>query len=197
MNTCADDARVACPLFQAEYGGSQPTSALHLRFSRMDIHRALTLNREWHSRLPQLTNWQGCIAFGAECNNVTYAVALWGRPVAREFNGRGYIELRRMAIADDAPKNTASRMIGWMLRELRKTGEYTKAISYQDTAVHAGTIYKASGWKAVGLKKNIGTGWNTRRRNAMQTTADKVRWEYDFPSTSNNAVRGGGGADVH
>jgi hypothetical protein len=36
----------------------------------MDIKRALQLNKAWHSRLPKLTNWQGCIAFGAECGNV-------------------------------------------------------------------------------------------------------------------------------
>jgi len=187
MNTCADDARVACPLFQAEYGGSQPTSALHLRFSRMDIHRALKLNRKWHSRLPELTNWQGCLAFGAECNNVTYAVALWGQPVARMLNGRGWIELRRMAIADDAPKNTASRMIGWMLRELRKDGRWTRAISYQDTAVHAGTIYKASGW-TVG-NRSEGGEWSrpSRGRDKVQTASEKVRWEYAFPCTPNAA----------
>ncbi len=176
----ADDVRVTCPLFQAEYGGSTPTSALQLRFSRTDIHRALVLNEEWHSRMPKLTNWQGCIAYTAEAGNVVYAVAIWGRPVAREFNGRGYIELRRMAVADDAPKNTATRMIGWMLRELKKGGEYTLAISYQDTGVHKGTIYKASGWTAAAMKKNIGTGWNTRDRNSMQSTSDKVRWEYSL-----------------
>jgi hypothetical protein len=179
---CADDARVAFPLFQAEYGGSHPTSALQLRFSKTSIDRALTLNKLWHSRLPQLTNWQGCIAFCAECGNVTYAVAIWGRPVAREFNGRRYIELRRMAIPDDAPKNTASRMIGWMLRELKKTGEYVKAISYQDTAVHQGTIYKASGWKSVGFRRGGKNAWTShvRQRAECQADGDKIRWEYDL-----------------
>ncbi len=176
----ADDVRVTCPLFQAEYGGSIPTSALHLRFSKTDIRRAVKLNNLWHSRLPSLTNWQSCFAFSAECGNTVYAVAIWGNPVAREFNGRGYVELRRMAIADDAPKNTATRMIGWMLRHLKSINQYTLAISYQDTGVHTGTIYKASGWKAAAMKKNIGTGWNTRDRNTMQATTDKIRWEFQL-----------------
>lgn len=187
---CVDDVRVTCPLFQEEYGGATPTSTLQLHFSRMEIKRALRLNDEWHSRLPKLTNWPGCFAYGAECGNVVYAVAIWGRPVAREFNGRGYIELRRMAIADDAPKNTGTRMIGWMLRTLKKSGEYTKAISYQDTAVHDGTIYKGSGWIVGGVKKNIGTGWNTRKRSAMQTTADKVRWEFPLQNKENSHPKG-------
>jgi hypothetical protein len=75
-----------------------------------------------------------------------------------------------------------------MLRELRKCPEYTLAISYQDTGVHKGTIYKASGWKAVGLKKNIGTGWNTRDRNKMQSTSDKVRWEYALRESPNSVI---------
>ena len=58
--------------------------------------------------------------------------------------------------------------------------EITKLISYQDTGVHLGTIYKASGWQIGGMKKNIGTGWGTRNRPAMQTDSDKIRWEYDL-----------------
>lgn len=174
----ADSIRVMRPLFQTGEGGSIPTSALQFRFSEISMKDALLLNNKWHSRMPKLTNWQGCFSYGAEFKGVLYACAIWGRPIAREFNGRGYIELRRMAISSDAPKNTASRMIGWMLRELNKTGLYTLAISYQDTEVHKGTIYKASGWKIGGVKRNIKTGWNTRERGVMQSTADKVRWEY-------------------
>jgi hypothetical protein len=177
----ADDVRVTCPLFQAEYGGATPTSALHLRFSRCDIKRAIALNEGWHSRLPALTNWQGCFAFSAECGNVVYAVAIWGRPVARAYNGTKTIELRRMAVADDGPKNTASRMIGWMIRNLKRAGEYTKAISYQDTAVHAGTIYKASGWIPVKVGKDTWDRPNQgarRRRSDSQEVGEKVRWEH-------------------
>lgn len=53
----------------------------------------------------------------------------------------------------------------------------TNLISYQDTEVHSGTIYKAAGWKET-TRKIVGkTGWNSRKRNQMQTTADKVRWD--------------------
>lgn len=183
MSYSAGDARVAYPLFQEEYGGSIPTSALQLIFSRIGIKYALLLNEQWHSRLPLLSNWQGCFAYGAECNNVMYGIAIWGRPVARSFNGLGYIELRRMAVSDDAPKNTASRMIGWMLREIRKEGTYKKAISYQDTEVHSGIIYKATGWNATRSGKD---SWdrpkqgNSRRRLDRQVVGLKIRWEIDL-----------------
>ncbi len=190
-NLCAGDARVACPLFQAEYGGSKPTSALQLRIGKMSTRAAMQLNRQWHSRLPNLGNAFQCVAFGAQCNNVFYAVAFWSAPVARLLNGKGMYELRRMAGADDAPKNTASRMLAIMAMQIRREmPNVSKLISYQDTAVHKGTIYKAAGWQPVerpeGWGKGWGKGWQSRDRNKEQTLADKVRWEYALRESPNS-----------
>lgn len=177
----ADDVTVTCPLFHEEYGGSTPTSALQLVFSRMNAKRASRINELWHSRLPKLTNWQGCFAYCAEYANVVYAVALWGNTVSFWHKDKNWIELRRLAISDNAPKNTASRMLGWMLRDIRKNTDYVRAISYQDTEVHTGTIYKASGWTVGCIGKH--TTWTKgkrRQRNIEQSTAPKIRWEYDL-----------------
>jgi hypothetical protein len=147
----------------------------------MPLKQAVELNNMWHSRLPILSNWQTCKAIGAFYKNKFYAVALWGHPVARAYNGKGIYELRRMAISQDAPKNTGSRMLRIMRILIKKEmPEINKLISYQDTEVHKGTIYKSAGWVIGGMKKNIGTGWNTRKRNIMQATGDKIRWEYDL-----------------
>jgi len=89
------------------------------------------------------------------------------------------LELRRMAISEDAPKNTASRMIGIMRRIIKKEFPHiTLLLSYQDTDVHEGTIYKASGWYPA--SKSKGTSWtnNVRQRNKEQSLSDKVRWEF-------------------
>jgi len=113
---------------------------------------------------------------------VVYAVAIWGVPICRQLNGLRWIELRRMAVADDAPKNTATRMLGWMLRELKKTGEWEMAISYQDTGSHNGTIYKASGWKPGRVQPKGASGWNRgtrgKRNSHHPPSSEKVRWEY-------------------
>jgi hypothetical protein len=179
LTECGDSIRVVHPLFQEEGGGSIPTSPLQLEIGSMPVKVARTLNFEWHSRLPELTNWQSCFSYGAIFGGRYYAVAIWGHPVAREYNGRGFLELRRMAIHDDAPQNTASRMLRVMRVLIKRAFPNTvKLISYQDTAVHKGTIYKAAGWVVGGMKKNIGTGWGTRNRPQMQSAADKVRWEY-------------------
>lgn len=185
---CADDARVACPLFQAEYGGSKPTSVLQLKISKCSVHLACKLNGMWHSRFPRI-EWSNVVrnkdsaCYVAECANLYYAVAIWSSPVAanRLKNGDTALELRRMAIAPDAPENTASRMLKIMrLMVAKQMPHITVLLSYQDTEVHKGTIYKAAGWKAVAC--NEGTDWTTckRKRNAAQSLAAKVRWEYEL-----------------
>jgi len=179
----ADDVRVAYPLFQEEYGGSTPTSALQLNITRISTELAVKLNLLWHSRLPKIGNSFCCFAYGAEFNNKYYAVALWSQPVAanRLKDGDKILELRRMAIAPDAPKNTASRMIRIMRIDIKKTHPHIiKLISYQDTEVHTGTIYKASGWVAANRTKGLSWTTETRTRNQEQTMADKIRWEYDL-----------------
>lgn len=174
-----DDMRSAMPLFEG-FGDSIPTSPKQFDVRPIPLARALALNDAWHSRLPKLTNPQGCFSFCAEFKGSCFAVAIWGHPVARAYNDKNFVELRRMAIVDEAPRFTATFMLGWMLRWLRRETDYVRAISYQDTEVHQGTIYKASNWKGTAVK---GTPWDrpghNRKRNSWNI-GDKVRWEYDL-----------------
>lgn len=171
------------PLFRSGCGGSIPTSALQLSIRKCDVHRAIELNEKWHSRLPKV-DWSNIVrcschvCFVAEFDDIAYASAIWSSPVARLLNGLDWLELRRLAIAPDAPKNTATRMLRIMRIVISKDLPHiTNLISYQDTEVHSGTIYKAAGWKET-TRKIVGkTGWNSRKRNQMQTTADKIRWD--------------------
>lgn len=174
----ADDVRVAYPLFQAERSGSIPTSALQLFIGEIDRDLFRRLNRLWHSRLPECGNLHSGVCYGAQFDGVYYAVAWWSTPVARLLNNLGIYELRRMAVADDAPKNTASRFLAVMVRLLRKSHpQYTRLISYQDTEVHTGTIYKAAGWKMTHTTN--GDEWTrpNRKRKPTQSNAAKHRWE--------------------
>ena len=180
IKTSGDGVRVAQPLFPVDGQGSIPMSPLQLNIIIIGTDIAVQLNKHWHSRLPIITNAKigDTISFGAIYKNIYFACAIWTRPIARMFNGLGYLELRRMAIANDSPKNTSTRMIKIMKVLIKKNLPHiNKLISYQDTAVHNGTIYKASGWSVGGYRKNIGKGWNTRLRNTMQTASNKIRWE--------------------
>lgn len=185
-NFSADNVRDSMPLFRNGSGGSIPTSAHQLLYHKTNVHRACELNQLWHSRFPKI-DWSNVVrnkdyvCFVAEYDAIAYASAIWSSPIAanRLKEGASCLELRRMAIAEDAPPNTASRMLGWMRRYIIKNLPHiTLLISYQDTDVHKGTIYKASGWKYANRSK--GTSWSNskRKRNKEQSMSDKVRWEY-------------------
>jgi hypothetical protein len=69
----------------------------------------------------------------------------------------------------------------------KEFSDIDRLISYQDTQVHKGTIYKASGWNAI--HKTKGTSWTTKKRTRSkdQSLADKVRWEYNLNDRTRNS----------
>ncbi len=193
-----ESIRVVHPLFQVEGGGSIPTSPLQLRFEQVASNFAASLNEEWHSVLPYIPVFHIQIAFGAFFNDVCYAVAMFGRPVARTICDKGWLELRRMAIANDAPKNTATRMLSWMVREVSKMcPDVVKIISYQDSEHHKGTIYKAQGWTPVKMEHSP-VNWGgtaqkkkppTRSRRTKILKSTKIRWERNLKIRDSNNVQ--------
>lgn len=174
--------------FQIDGGGSIPTSPLQMRVEKIDVISACILNKKWHSRLP-IIDWSNVtrnihyVCYGSKYEYNWFAVAIWSTPVAanRFINGNKYLELRRMAISDNSPKFTASWMIGIMVKLIKKQfPDVIKLISYQDTDVHNGTIYKASGWNQNHITKGIDWSTNKRKRNKCQTMSDKIRWELEL-----------------
>lgn len=118
MSYCAGSARVAQPLFQEAGGGSIPTSALDLWFVVVDLSRAKELNRLWHSRFPEVGGGGSRVCYAAEFGGIYYAVAIWTNPSSPKLPQCEWLMLKRWAIADDAPPNTASRMDSWMIRDI-------------------------------------------------------------------------------
>lgn len=201
--TRAESIRVMHPLFQAGQGGSIPTSAISLVVDVIDFDAAAKLNALWHSVLPEMDKGSGnrgmAVCYCAYFDNLIYAVAIWSSPVNQTVDDGKTIELRRLAIAPDAPKNTASRMLAVMARLLKaRFPTCERLISYQATAVHAGTIYRAAGWipttrpsfhrrvhesaapprsakkRAVAVDGYVKT---PRTRRPPQIESDKQRWE--------------------
>jgi hypothetical protein len=173
-------------LFQSQGGGSIPTSPLQLKLVEIKAQTASMLNEKWHRVLPKI-HWS-CIV--RNTHRVCYAicfnekpigVAIWSSPVAqnRFADGKTMLELRRLALSDECPKNTASRVISIMIKLIRKKfPQLTRLISYQDCTEHTGTIYKAAGWKAVTKTKLMDWTTKTRKRSSLQSKADKIRWEF-------------------
>ncbi len=182
----AESIRVMLPLFQEDEGGSTPTSALSLVVGRILPETARALNRYWHSRLPRI-DFRVCeICYGAEHGGLLYAVAIWSHPAAPQLPQREWLELRRLAIAPDAPRNTGSRLLAIMARLIRKECPWVKnLVSYQDTEVHSGAIYRAAGWKPTRLATwktwhqpgRLEKNGRPRLRPKAQSTAPKQRWE--------------------
>jgi hypothetical protein len=174
------------PLWQADV--SAPSSVRDLALERCPVALARSLNEAWHSRLPrtQVGPWQ--FAFAAHSEGIVYAVALWHNPSARGLPSH-WLELRRLAIAPDAPHCTASWMLARMRRWFRENcPERERLISYQDSGVHTGTIYRASGWTAAYVAKarardrsKARTGTRRDYRSNLNGSAPdaspKVRWE--------------------
>lgn len=81
-------------------------------------------------------------------------VAIYGQPMAMRTD-KDVIELRRLCLIDDTPKNTESYFIGKTLRWLDKNTDYSRVVSFADpNHGHAGTIYRASNFEYDGLEDN-------------------------------------------
>lgn len=120
----------------------------------------------------------------ARCFKVTFGGivtggAIFGLPagvgVKEKYAGiaGNLLELRRFVLHDDMPRNSESRVLGVMLRQLRRDG-YTHILSYADPMYgHEGTIYKAAGFEYLGrtsARKHI--MWKGKKypdRNVHQT----------------------------
>ena len=150
---------------------------------------ACMLNEIWHSKLPNI-HWSNVVrnkhyvCYVFKYKEAIIGVGIWSSPVAanRLKDGDKILELRRLALSDVCPKNTASFVISYMVKDIKKRfPELIRLISYQDTDVHLGTIYKASNWTQAPYQTPL-LDWSTatRKRTKLQSTADKIRWEYEL-----------------
>lgn len=103
-------------------------------------------------------------------------VAVYGDPTSIHYNGTNTIELRRLCLIDDTPKNTESYFIGRTLRWMKKNTEYSKVLSFADpNHGHQGIIYRASNFKYEGRETYDGysveyQGTSFTKREVYQKT---------------------------
>jgi hypothetical protein len=147
---------------------------------------ACMLNELWHSVLPKI-HWSNVVRPGRyACYVFKYkeaiiGVAIWSRAVAgnRFTNEHEILELRRLALSNVCPKNTATYAIAKMIKLLKiKFPVVKRLISYQDKEVHNGTIYKAANWIKTSEAPLIPWSNKRRKRNKLQSNSAKIRWEY-------------------
>lgn len=127
----------------------------------IDSKSARTFIKRWHYSGKVCANSQ--IHFGAFHNDKLVGVMQYGpstdkRRMAQNL-GIGmneFLELNRMALIDNTPKNTESRFIAITIKILKKQYPFLRLIiSFADACQCGdGTIYRASGFKLMGFKKN-------------------------------------------
>ena len=143
--------------FQTTDGGSIPTSPLQLFAREVNRATANVFYRRWHYLGD--TPFIAAIHYGAYYNGLCQGVISFGSPNAKKLKGYydeytqgGWWEIKRLAMRDACPKNSESRFIAVSLRLLRKTFTVKGIVTLADSAQkHTGVIYKASGFKYLGL----------------------------------------------
>jgi hypothetical protein len=74
----------------------------------------------------------------------THRVLLGSRPL-------DVLVLARLWLSDDLPRNSESRVLGVVARDLRRSSRWKALVSYADPgAGHDGGIYRAAGWLYLG-----------------------------------------------
>ena len=174
-------------LIQAEDGGSNPTSPHQFHIKEIPKEIAISLNKQYHRVLPEIKNvtLHGNEAYyGFFFKGSCYAVALWSSPIARALPYRTHAELRRFAINDSSPKNTASWGLARMAHLIKKKYPSLKLlVSYQAVKIHEGTIYRAAGWnEGVHTKPSswVRKGKGRQQNDYRQIVSGTIRWEREL-----------------
>ena len=88
-------------------------------------------------------------------------------------------ELNRLWMADELPRNSESRFVGWCLRQLRRHNPSIILVSYADGSMgHVGWVYQATNFFYTGTSapfKDIHpAGYSDCRRVSMSVRGEKV-----------------------
>ena len=155
----AGGVTAARPAIQRAGGGATPTPALQsiqVRPVSVKVAKALLVREHYLHSMPGGTQ----MAFGVFIGQrLMGAMALGVGP----FNAYRLVEgaapadcltLSRLWLSEELPKNSESRVLGVVLRSLRKYTNVKFLLSYADPAQgHLGTIYQATGWIYTGLSQ--------------------------------------------
>jgi len=158
MLRCGESDVASHPLFQGEGGGSIPTSPLQFTVIPINKETAFRIYREYHYLGRQ--DFVNVASFGVMWEGCLYGAITFGPPGAKETvkgifdteEQSGFFEIKRLAIDNRFPKNSESRLIRIGIKLLRQRFHVLALLTYADPSVgHDGTIYKASGFRYLGL----------------------------------------------
>lgn len=122
--------------------------------------------------VPNSTLHFGCFLDGRLGGVMQYGPSINKKGTINLVEGTGwneFIELNRMAFSEYLPKNSESRCIAISIRLIKNNAPQIKwIISFADgTQCGDGTIYRASGFKLVGIVNNTALRINPKTQKAM------------------------------
>ena len=113
--------------------------------------------------------WSSCrYSFGLLLGDELHRVAIYGFPVGRQvvksispqLENQDVLELTRLWLRDEAPKNSESFFIGQTFKWLKENTDTKVLISYADPmADHLGIIYQATNWLYQGNNTMLVKGY--------------------------------------
>lgn len=149
MNKSVDNVTGNISLFHSEKGSSSLTSTHQYRITKCKFKDIRHIFEQYHYKGGHMG---GGISF---CLALVYNYKIVGGIVVgkprHEKKYPNSVELRRMALLDECPKNTESYFLSKSVWYIKKNTDIKRIISYSDQSVgHKGTIYKASNFKLIG-----------------------------------------------
>lgn len=151
-----------------------------------DLRIQVTHNRElvcslinhWHSWRTAPPGWR--VAFLLTDGLVIYGVSTFGRPVARCEEQETTLEHTRMALAPNAPRNSATFFMAQTRKWIRDNmPSVTRLISYVPSDRFSGVTYRGDNWKIVYSNQRTTSKWTNRanRHNVGCKTRTKFERE--------------------
>ena len=160
--------------------GSSPSAALHdLKVSTIPMLAAKEI-LERHHYLHSLPGGT-MLCFGVFCGQRLLGALTLGAGPALAYclvegaKPEDCLTLTRLWLSDELPANSESRVIGIILRNLKKHTNLKFLVSYADPSQgHMGTIYQATGWLYTGLSAamplyDLGDGIARHSRSVSHT----------------------------
>jgi hypothetical protein len=140
---------------QLEDGGSSPTSPLHrYRIDPLQHTEAKLFVERWHysGRMPTGKNY----CYGVRRDGSLYAAIVYGigvNPYQAQFLGvDACIEIKRMCRREPKEEYPLSRLIGLTVKMVKHRTDFQAVVAFADPEHgHEGTVYKASGFKHMGM----------------------------------------------
>lgn len=110
---------------------------------------------KWHYSKSSRSQQQKHVFKLVDKSDRLVGVAIYGNPMSRHYDSSETIELRRLCLVDNTPRNTESWFIAKTLKWLQRNTNYVQVVSFADpNHGHSGTIYKASNFQYDGLEDN-------------------------------------------